>query len=483
MSAVLTEFRKRVVTEFRKPVMTMVEASWRDTHGILRTVAARMEDKSPGGVCIRIKTRVAVGSELRIQWRHDHFSGTVRYCRSDGMEFLAGIQRHASENALPNLAVPADIPQQEALKSNDPPIPAIESAAKGDPAPNTPPVENESPPSRQQTMTKLVPTIEQKAEYAPLLSVETSTAMAAPGIGHKKVDDHEIDDEDGTRSRTPDFGALPPADPRPELQPGMDPQPRVELQIKQPPMQAGERRKRMRDKWLELPWQKKQKRPSEGGRGDGEGGGTDNGYGKSEKENLMPDSIHPTQKAPGRSAREVPTFQVDLSPMEDIYRAAGIMSPRRGYSINKVVDMLHSEHIRELPREMKQAAVLMALDASGTPVEQVQKDANARQDALDAHEAQQTKEIEAEWTRKAEEITQIQAELESIKAHYMARITQNMEGVAREKATFNSWLTLKQQECQRMAEAVELCSKSPAPELAVAPSSDVAMGLVKAKTV
>ena len=239
----------------------------------------------------------------------------------------------------------------------------------------------------------------------------------------------------------------------------------------------------MRDKWLELPWQKKQKRPSEGGRGDSEGGGTDDGYGKSEKENLMPDSIHPTQKAPGCSAREVPSFQLDLSPMEDIYRAAGIMSPRRGYSINKVVDMLHSEHIRELPREMKQAAVLMALDASGTPVEQVQKDANARQDALDAHEAQQTKEIEAEWTRKAEEITQIQAELESIKAHYMARITQNMEGVAREKATFNSWLTLKQQECQRMAEAVELCSKSPAPELAVAPSSDVAMGLVKAKTV
>src|ERR1700733_5574046 len=390
MSAVLTEFRKRMETEFRKrmvpefrkPVMTMVEAAWRDTDGISRTIAARMEDKSRGGVCIRIKTRLAVGSELRIQWPQHHFFGRVRYCRSDGMDFLAGIQRHASEDALPNDAGPAGIPQQKTSRSKDPLIPAIQAQATRVPATKIPPVKSStSDASASQASVTARPTVER----TPSLSVETSTAMAAPGIGHK------VDDEDSPRSRAPDFDAPPPRDPRPELWP--------ELKSKQPPMQVGERRKRMRDKWLELPWQKKQKRPSESGQGDGEGGGNDNDYGKSEKENLMPDSIHPTQKVPGRSAREVPSFQVDLSPLEDIYRAAGIMSPRHGYSINKVVNMLHSEHIREMPKEMKQAAVLMALDASGTPVEQVQKDAKARQDALDAHEAQQTKEIEAEWGR------------------------------------------------------------------------------------
>lgn len=142
--------------------------------------------------------------------------------------------------------------------------------------------------------------------------------------------------------------------------------------------------------------------------------------------------------------------------------------------------MLHSGHIRELSKEMKRAAVLMALDMAGTPVEQVQKDAKARQDA---HEAQQRKQVEAEWARKAEEIVQIQAELESIKAHYMARIGRNMEGIAREKATFASWLALKQQECDSMAEAVEVCSKSPASEAVSAPSSDVSMVKVSAKTV
>jgi len=198
----------------------------------------------------------------------------------------------------------------------------------------------------------------------------------------------------------------------------------------------------------------------------------------------MHDLTQPTPKIPARSAREVPTFQVDLSPVEDIYRAAGIMDPRRGYSINKVFEMLHSQYIRNLSKEMKRAALLMALEAAGVTIDQLQRDAKARQDALDSHEALQRKHVEAEWARKAEEIAQIQAELESIKAHYMARISQNMEAVAREKETFANWLTLKQQESQSMAEAVELCLKAPDAEPACVPAnvstSDVGTKIVQA---
>src|SRR4029077_14551028 len=81
----------------------------------------------------------------------------------------------------------------------------------------------------------------------------------------------------------------------------------------------------------------------------------------SESENRAPLLTQPAEKAAARSARQVANFQVELLSVEDIYRSAGIMNPRRGYSINKVVDMLNSEHIRGLPKEMKQAAVLMAL--------------------------------------------------------------------------------------------------------------------------
>jgi len=64
-----------VVPELRTPVMTLVEASWKDPNGISQTVTARMEDKSAGGACIRLKAPVRVGSKLNIQWRFDRFSG------------------------------------------------------------------------------------------------------------------------------------------------------------------------------------------------------------------------------------------------------------------------------------------------------------------------------------------------------------------------------------------------------------------------
>jgi hypothetical protein len=139
--------------------------------------------------------------------------------------------------------------------------------------------------------------------------------------------------------------------------------------------------------------------------------------------------------------------------MEDIYRAAGIMNPRKGYSINKAVEMLHSEHIRGLSKEMKWAAVLMALDAAGVLIDQVQHDARARQDAMDCYEAERRKQAEAEWERKAEEIVQIQAELERVKEQYMVRISRSLDAVAREKATFTGWQTMKQQEIQSISEA------------------------------
>ena len=86
--------------ECRTPVMTMVEASWVDQSGALRSVPARMEDRSAGGACIRVKMPIGVGSKLRIQWRFEQFSGTAKYCRSEGREYLVGIQRDTTKDPL-----------------------------------------------------------------------------------------------------------------------------------------------------------------------------------------------------------------------------------------------------------------------------------------------------------------------------------------------------------------------------------------------
>jgi hypothetical protein len=167
--------------------------------------------------------------------------------------------------------------------------------------------------------------------------------------------------------------------------------------------------------------------------------------------------------------------------MEDICRAAGIMNPSKGYGIAKVVEMLASEHLRGLSSEMKQAAVLMALNAAGITIGQVLQDYKQRRDALDAYEHAQKEQVEAEWAVRAEEVIQIHAELESVRTQFMARISRNLEGVTREKATFNAWLAVKQKETNSMSEAAELCSKSSVSEPVSAPLPDVRVAAASVK--
>ena len=145
--------------------------------------------------------------------------------------------------------------------------------------------------------------------------------------------------------------------------------------------------------------------------------------------------------------------------------------------------MLRGEHIRGLSKEMKRASVLMALDAAGVSIDEVVRDAKARQAAIDTYQADQRKVFEAQWARKAEENLQIQAELETVKARYMERVRRNLDGVAREKATFGNWLTTKQQEAQSMAEAVELCVKAPAAEAGSGSMAEVSLIDASAKPV
>jgi hypothetical protein len=147
----------------------------------------------------------------------------------------------------------------------------------------------------------------------------------------------------------------------------------------------------------------------------------------------------------------------ELLPFEEIYRVAGIKGPRLGYSIGKVIEMLHSEHIRNLPIETKRASILMALEAAGVQLDEVLQDATVRQRAINSYEAIQRKHIEEYEARKAQENCAIQAEMDRVTAQYLARINGNVDEVAHEKDSFRKWQAKKQHEAQRIAEAVALC--------------------------
>jgi hypothetical protein len=77
-------------------------------------------------------------------------------------------------------------------------------------------------------------------------------------------------------------------------------------------------------------------------------------------------------------------------------------------------------------------------------LDEVVRDAKARQQAIGTYQGEQRKLFEARWARKAEENFQIQAEVETVKARYVECVRRNLDGVAREQATFGNWPTKKQ---------------------------------------
>jgi hypothetical protein len=175
-------------------------------------------------------------------------------------------------------------------------------------------------------------------------------------------------------------------------------------------------------------------------------------------------------------------WQGDLQAPEDVYRAAGIMTPRLGYGIAKIIEMMNSDHVRGLANDAKHSAIMMALDVAGISVNDILRDATVRQDALNDYEASQRKSFEDHWARKAELNAQIQEELDRIKLQSMERIKRNLEEIASEKVQFATWQTMKRHEAERIAEAVGLCSIPSAPRPAASSSLSLSITATSAKS-
>ncbi len=460
--------------EPRTAVMILVEASWMENSGTLQSVTARMENRSAHGACIRIKAKVGVGARVHIRSHREQFSGIAKYCRVEGKEFLVGIQRDAVSWPMPKGPMPASGPNRDTGRRAE--------RAKGNGFP---------PRSGQVKASKSVVSEACAARDAEWMAGRKSgprrDSVPNRGTGPR------VDREEGTTLRRDSVQAdrAPTAVEREFIA-------RIEEPIAARLMKHDERRAESPSAMVanvapvdavKVAQQvlagngfeeKKEKKPAKKGRGFMKL----KWFAGDEEELLQANGGNNPPKEPAQRAAEAAPrmerlavarsaatpagesgggFETELLPVEDIYRAAGITSPRRGYSIGKVVEMLRSEHLRGASRELRRAAVLMALDAAGVTVDEVLQDAKVRQEAIDAYAAEQRKHAEAQWSRKAEENLQIQAELELVKAHYGERIRRNLDGVAREKATFGSWLKAKEQETQGMAEAVEQVLKAPAP--------------------
>ena len=152
-----------------------------------------------------------------------------------------------------------------------------------------------------------------------------------------------------------------------------------------------------------------------------------------------------------------PTFTAPVSnptSFAEIYHAAEIVDPSHGYTILKVADMLQSEYIRSLAPTVKRSSILLALEAAGVKIQGVIEDAVRRDRALDTYEHVQEKSLHELESSKVEENRQIQTEIDRIAAEHQARIQKNNDDVAKEKERFYGWRLKKQQEEQKIHDAV-----------------------------
>jgi hypothetical protein len=116
--------------------------------------------------------------------------------------------------------------------------------------------------------------------------------------------------------------------------------------------------------------------------------------------------------------------------------------------------MLESEHIRNLPSDVKRSSVLVALDAAGVDIKEIIQDAVRRDRALDTYERVQQRAVEELESRKSKENSELQAQIDRYVTEQRAKIQGNNDEIAREKVRFTGWRLKKQQEEKKIADAV-----------------------------
>jgi hypothetical protein len=175
------------------------------------------------------------------------------------------------------------------------------------------------------------------------------------------------------------------------------------------------------------------------------------------------DDAKPSGQTPSRVEDLVPgtdadpTFDTPVSTPTDlgeIYTSAQIATPVHGYTVLKIADMLQSEHIRDLPPDVRHRSVMVALDAAGVKVAEVVEDAVKRDRALDTYERVLQRNLEELRAQTEAENKKLEEEIQTRVAELRARIDQNNAAVKREQDALASWRMRKRQEEDRIAEAV-----------------------------
>ena len=153
-----------------------------------------------------------------------------------------------------------------------------------------------------------------------------------------------------------------------------------------------------------------------------------------------------TERIPAGEAGEGADFAGELLSMEDIYRAAGIVGPRRAgatasQSGGNAAQRTHSGIVARNEASL-------GTDGVGCGGSEHRRSFARREGAARGNRhlpGRAEKIVRGAMGSEGGGKPSDTAELETVKARYMERVRRDLDGVAREKATFGNWLTMKQQ--------------------------------------
>lgn len=149
---------------------------------------------------------------------------------------------------------------------------------------------------------------------------------------------------------------------------------------------------------------------------------------------------------------------IDLPAFDAIYRAAGIETPKHGFTAEKVLEMLASPELAALDGKARAgalAAFLKMNPAGAVPITDIVEDAVRRDQALDQFERFLQGKLAERSTTADRDNARLQAEIDELVRANREKMDANRRAIDAARERFETWRATKKAEERRLAQAVE----------------------------
>lgn len=182
-----------------------------------------------------------------------------------------------------------------------------------------------------------------------------------------------------------------------------------------------------------------------------------------------PDSSSSGGPALPSGAPPVPPVELDVGALErqpageeyaleQVYASAGIQPPAHGFTVYRLIEMLEAEEFRGMDAATRArviAGMLRRLPTGAVAIDDIVRDAAARDGALDAFERFLADRVTRQLQDADEKNRVLQAQIEELTKANTALMEENRAAVEAERARLERWLVRKRAEEDRLFDAVQ----------------------------